>query len=283
MVLVLRARGFALPVRSDPALVRPIAAKAAPLVGHAILGLLIFNSDLIFLRYMRDEGTAGLYAAAYALVSFLLNVGTMFGVSLLPVFTRLAGDAPRQRQLFENSMAQVLTVALPVAAGGCLVAAGMIGLVFGPAYAASALPLQILIWSIVAAWMRTVNTYSLIALHQQSFVLRTTAWSAAINIVLNILLIPRWGMAGAAVATLATEALRTVIGLAYGIRFGLAMGFVPRLWRPLLATAVMAALLWFVPLPHVLVAIAAGAVVYGAVLFATGGIRFSGGRLALTV
>lgn len=180
-------------------------------------------------------------------------------------------------------MTQTLTVALPVAAGGCLVAGGLMHAVFGAEYAASALPLRILIWSVVAAWTRTVSTYSLIALHQQRFVLRTTAWSAGVNLGLNALLIPRWGMAGAATATLATEILRTLIGLAYGRRFGLALGFVPRLWRPLLGTALMALVLWFVPLPHVALAITAGAVAYGGALLVTGGIRFSGGKPALTV
>lgn len=283
MVLVLRRRGFTLPARYDPSLARPVLAKAAPLVGHAVLGLLIFNSDLIFLRFLRDEQTAGHYAAAYALVSFLLNIGVAYGVSLLPVFTRLAGDPPKQRQLYDDAMTQLLTVALPVAVGGFLVAGGLIGSVFGEGYAASTTPLRILIWSVLAAGVRTVGTYSLIALGQQSFVLKTTAWSAAINLVLNFVLIPAWGMPGAAVATLATEALRTVIGLAYATRFGLRFGWVRRLWRPLLCAAVMALVLEFVTAPHVALAIVMGAATYGITLMLVGGLRFAAGKPALTV
>lgn len=283
LALLLRARGFGLAVRRAPGVARPILAKASPLVAHAILGLVIYNSDLIFLRALRDAATAGMYAAAYTLVSFLLNVGVTYGNSLLPVLTRLAPEPERQRALYHTSMTQALTVALPVAVGGAMLAGGLMQAVFGAKYLAATAALRILIWSIVAAYVRTVTTYTLIAHHQQAFVLRTTVWSAVINLVLNLLLIPRWGMPGAAAATLATEALRTLIGLGYGSRFGFGAGFLPRLWRPLVATAAMALLLWKVEMPNVFAAVAAGVVAYGVVLLMTGGIRVREGRPALTV
>jgi O-antigen/teichoic acid export membrane protein len=277
--------GHRVGVSHAPATVRPLLTSAAPLVGHAILGLAIFNSDLIFLRAMRDARTAGMYAAAYTLISFLLNLGVAYGNSLLPVLTREGrhADPQRQRTLFDHAMIQVLTVALPVGAGGCLLAGGLMMLVFGDKYAEGIPALQVLIWSIVVAWVRNVVQMGLIARDKQSFVLRTSMWSAAANLLLNLLLIPRFGMVGAAVATLATETLRTVVAMTYSARLGLPFGVTRRLWRPVAATLGMAALLWLVPLPHVLLAVAAGAAAYGAALLATGGVRFTGGAVHLHV
>jgi O-antigen/teichoic acid export membrane protein len=283
LALLLRSRGYALPVRSDPALVRPVLRRASPLVAHAILGLIIFNSDLIFLRALRDAHTAGLYAVAYTLVSFLLNLGITYGNSLLPVLSRLAADPPRQRELYDSATAQVLALGLPIATGGCLLAMPLIVTVFGAGYAAAGPVLQILIWSVVASLVRTVVQMALIAHHEQGFVLRTSAWSAAANLVLNALLIPRYGMPGAAFATLVTEVVRTVIALVYAGRLGMPFGVARRLLKPLAATAVMALALWKLPLPNVGIAIALGILVYGVVLAMTGGITLVGGKPVLAV
>ena len=286
LLVALKRMGHALPLRLAPDVVRPVFTAAAPLVAHAILGLAIFNSDLIFLRALVDAGTAGMYAAAYTLISFLLNIGVTYGNSLLPVLAREgtdAADPERQRTLFDHAMIQVVTVALPIAAGGCLLASGLLGLVFGPTYLAAVPALQVLIWSIVVAWVRNVVQMGLIAKHQQAFVLRTSAWSAAANLALNLLLIPRYGMIGAAVATLATETLRTVVATVYSARLGLPFGVARRLWRPVIATSAMALVLWLVPMPGVLVAVAAGMMVYCLGLVVTGGVRFEKGRPHLHV
>ncbi len=52
LVLVLRRSGYRLPMRRDRALVRATLGAASPLVLHGILGLVIFNSDVIFLRWL---------------------------------------------------------------------------------------------------------------------------------------------------------------------------------------------------------------------------------------
>ncbi|MEO8620096.1 MAG: flippase [bacterium] len=281
LALVLKRFGYSLRLRRAPEVVRPLFLSAWPLVAHAVLGLAIFNSDLIFLRALKDARTAGMYAAAYTLISFLLNIGVTYGNSLLPVLAREGSDdadPARQRTLFDHAMIQVIAVALPLSAGGCLLADGLMHLVFGAKYVAAVPALQVLIWSIVVAWVRNVVQMGLIARHQQAFVLRTSVWSAAANFVLNVLLIPRYGMIGAAVATVATETIRTVVALVYSGRLGLPFGVTSRLWRPVLGTVAMAVALWLIPLPSVLVAVPVGVIAYAIVLVGTGGVRFVAGR-----
>jgi O-antigen/teichoic acid export membrane protein len=278
LVALLRRSGYVLPVRHDPGQVKPLFAGALPLVGHAILGLAIFNSDLIFLDVLKGERAVGVYAAAYTLVSFLLNVGVVYGNILLPALTREGVDAARQRTLFDTAMVQVLAAALPLAVGGYLLADGLIGLVFDPQFADGVPALRVLIWSIVVAWVRNVVQMGLIARDQQAFVLRTSVWSAVANVALNVALIPPFGLIGAAVATLATEIFRTVVAAWYAARLGLPFGVTRRLWRPVVAAATMAAALSVVPRVQVLLAIAGGAAIYVMVLLLTKGIRFDRGR-----
>lgn len=262
-----------------PATIRALLQRSWPLVLHALLGLAIFNSDMIFLRAFRDAASVGYYAAAYTLVSFFLNLGASYTMSLLPVFTRQRADGSAVRTLYHDSLAQALAVALPVAAGGCLVAHRLIELVFGQAYLAASLPLQILLWSVPAAVIRNVSQAVLIAHQRQGQLMYTAAWAAGINLMINLALIPKWGLAGAAAATLATEVVRTVLAARYTDRLGVTMPAMRRLVRVLTATMLMTAVTWWLAPASLVLTIGVGAVGYTLALMAVGALRWRGAAL----
>jgi O-antigen/teichoic acid export membrane protein len=265
--------------RLDPGAIRPLLARSWPIVGHSLLGLAIFNSDFLFLRAFRDSAAVGLYAAAYTLISFFLNLGAAYTMTLLPVITRLRDDPAEAKVLYDGSMAQVMTGALPVAIGGFLVAGGVIDLVFTPAYHASTLPLQVLLWTIPVALIRNVSQSALIGYGRQDQLLHTVAWAAAVNVVLNLALIPRWGMLGAAIATLATEVVRTMLAVRYAWRLGLPMTSPRRFVRIALAALTMGLAVWLAGALPVLATIAIGALTYGVALTVLGVLRFRRGAL----
>lgn len=243
------------------------------LVANAIVGLLIYNSDLIFLRIFRTPEEVGHYAAAYTLISFLLNLGMTYGQSLLPTFTRLKPDPAQQRSLYHAAMAHVYAGAMPLAVGGSLVAGGLLRLVFGPQFITASTALIILLWSIPVAFFRNVPQTALIAAGRQEWVFRFTLISAVLNLVLNLTVIPRWGMLGAALATLGTEVVRTAITLRGASRAGFPLPSPARFWRASIATvAMMAALLVLQP-GSVVASIFLGVLAYSAVLILVRGIR----------
>lgn len=248
--------------------------RAWPVVLHALLGLVIFNSDFFFLRLYRDSATVGFYAAAYALISFFLNVGNSYSLSLLPVIARAAEDPARQRQLYHGALAHVFAGTLPIAVGGTIVADRLIGTVFGVEYLPAVLPLQILCWTIPGAMFRGVAQSVLIAHGRQDHLLTTTAWAAAGNLALNVALIPVWGMAGAAVATLASASLRLALLIRLVRGSGLSLPSLGRFWRTLLAAGCMAAAVLTLRPPSVWLSIALGGLVYLVALYLMGGIRF---------
>jgi O-antigen/teichoic acid export membrane protein len=289
LVFVLARRGFRLRPEWNVAKAKPIFARAWPIVGHSLLGLMIYNSDLIFLRVMRSTEEVGLYAAAYTLISFLINLGVAYGTSLLPTLTRLGRGSAEEQALYGSAHAQVFAASLPIALGGTLVAAPLMSQVFGADYHASGLPLAILIWSVPFSLFRNVAIAGLVARDRQDQMLRTTVWAAVLNCVLNAAMIPFWGMAGAAIATLLTEVLRTVLALIYAREESLRFTGIARHWRACVAGAGMVGVLYLVR-PYGLWdgflmwgGIAIGGVAYVVALVAVGGIRFSGGRPSLQV
>ena len=200
-------------------------------------------------------------------------------MSLIPSITRVRNDAIAARTLFDGSMAQVMALGLPVMIGGILVAGPLVALIFGAGYGPSARPLQILLVVIPVALLRNVAQGVLLANERQDLMLHTVAWAAAANVVLNITLIPLWGMEGAAVATLATELARTVLALRYSRQLGLAMTPITRFARIALASIVMGVCVWLVADRPVYISIPIGGIGYVGALLAVGAIRLRRGAL----
>lgn len=259
--------------------VRPLVNRAVPYVGSTLLGLMIFNADLIFLRVLRGPESVGHYAAAYAPVSLVLNVGVAYALSLLPTLTRLGPDPSAQRELYHTSAAHVIAGALPIAVGGFVFAPAIIGLVFGAGYAAAALPLQVLMVSVPISAVRDVPVMAVLSKGREDLVLRVVAASATINLVLNATLIPRFGMLGAAVATVSTEALRFALSLGHARSLGFPTPALVRAWRPMAAALAMVVALLPVPRSNLLLGIPTGAVAYVLALALVGGIRRGPGGL----
>jgi len=271
--------GHRLVMRWDLSEAGPVVRQGSWLAANAIVGLLIYNSDLIFLRIFRTPQEVGRYAAAYTLISFLLNLGVTYGQSLLPTFTRLKPDPAEQRSLYHAAMAHVYAGAMPLAVGGSLVAGGLLLLVFGPQFVTAATALIILLWSIPVAFFRNVPQTALVAAGRQEWVFRFTLISAVLNLALNLAVIPRWGMLGAALATLGTEIVRTAITLRGAVQAGFPLPSPARFWRASVATVAMTAALLLVRPGPVVASILLGGLTYGAVLILAGGIRLRRGML----
>jgi len=272
-------QGIRLQAKFDWEAVRPLLAGAAPLVGSALLGLLIYNSDLIFLRFLRDREAVGLYAVAYTLVSFIANMGVAYFLTLLPGLTRTTEVLEEHRAVFHTATAHVFAVGFPIAVGGALLSAQIIDTIFGSGYGDSAAALRILVWAIPVSLLRDVPIMALLARGREDRILRLTAWAAALSIVLNLALIPPFGLIGAAAATVLTETFRMIVAVAAVRRYGIPLTGVQRFWKTIVAAGVMAALLVLISPGSMWIAVAIGAAAYVAALALLGGISLRPGAL----
>jgi O-antigen/teichoic acid export membrane protein len=282
ILLSLLARG-GLPLRPrlDMEVALPLLQRGWRMMIASLFGLALYNSDLIFLRWLRDTEAVGYYAAAYTLVAFCLNISIAYGLSLLPVLSGARQDARRRQALFETASAHVITFGLPVVVGGAIVAPAIVALVLGPTYQPTGDALRLLIWSLVPGILANLAVMGLISAERESEVLRAFAWTLGVVMVLDFVLISRFGIAGAAVATIIGESVRLLLVVLPARRAGFTLITFTRWWRPAVATTCMAGVLLLVHPAMLVVAIGLGVVAYAAALTATGGIRFR--RKALPV
>jgi O-antigen/teichoic acid export membrane protein len=135
--------------------------------------------------------------------SVLLQPAYFFVSSIFPL---LSGKSVDKRKLFKISLVIlgiILVVALPFIYG---TAPAMVAILAGKGYEVSATVLRILLGAMVFAYINHLIGFSLISKNGQKEMLVLGISSLVVNILGNLYAIPRFGIMGAAVVTVITEA-----------------------------------------------------------------------------
>lgn len=279
LVLLLKQQKYRIGFRWDITRALPIFKQALPILGQTLIVLLIYNSDLIFLRLFRDSESVGYYAAAYMLICFLANMGYTYGMSLLPTLTRLGTKTSDELSLYQTSIAHMYSVCLPITIIGCILASQIIKIGFGENYTHSILALQILIWCIPLSLLRVVPWAALIARGQQNDLFKIIIYSVITNITLNFLLVPKYGIVGAAIATVITETLSGLFMFKHASHNKLPFIALRRLCSPTVASLLMAGILIVFRHSNIFINLISGISIFCIALTMLGGIRFRKGQL----
>lgn len=115
-------------------------------------------------------------------------------------------------------------IALPMAFTVTLWATPIILTLFGNAYTESILALQIIIWSAVAMYVSNILGRTFIAANLQRLTMKIYIGAVIFNVVLNVLLIPKYSYIGASFTTVATEAFVVLTSLFFLRRYGYHLG-----------------------------------------------------------
>jgi O-antigen/teichoic acid export membrane protein len=208
----------------------------------------------------------------------LINLGIAYYANVIPAFTRVRDQPQALAELYRGALAPVVALALPIAVGGVLVAPAIIWTIFGEGYSPSIWPLRPLLVAAAFTCFRFVPLAALVVTGHRMRALWMNVVGAVVNIALNLVLIPRYGIVGAASATLATDTLRLVVCFALLTAVGLRPIAFAWLWRYVVAAAVMGAVVWPISTASIFVSVPVGAAAYALALLATGAIRFGAGR-----
>jgi O-antigen/teichoic acid export membrane protein len=107
----------------------------------------------------------------------------------------------------------IVTIALILGSGHTLIT-----LLYGVAYAGAVVPMYIVAFGVLAIGVtRVINTY-LRSINRQEFMAYILVVTAVLNVALNFVLIPRFGIAGAALASLVTYTLQAAAMLVVFMR-----------------------------------------------------------------
>jgi O-antigen/teichoic acid export membrane protein len=222
--------------------------------------------QVILLSKFANEREVGLFNAASQLLVPVSLVFQSAAISIFPAMCRgYQQGAQRLGVMTERLLELLLLVVVPSAVALCVFADDLLQLLYGKAeFAAAAPALQILVGAMVLRVFTQVLGRVLVASLQEKITLRILLVDTLASVVLGFLLIPTWGLLGAAVSTVLVRLLDVALHYvpvtrSLPQRLALEKG----LWLPLLATG-GALLYWLTPLQQPpLLALLIGGLLYG--------------------
>ncbi|MBL8161481.1 MAG: flippase [Anaerolineae bacterium] len=230
-----------------------------------------FRVDTIFLSGHVPDAHVGWYNVAYNLTLTLMTLSRTFNDAILPTLARQHANNPDSvRPWYYQSVRMILAVGLPVAVGGMLTAEKIVALLYQPEIAPAAIALAILVWDIPFVMYHSFCGNITQSINREDAAARVYFSLGVVNIVLNLILIPRFGIIGSAFATVLTD----LIGAAqfyFFLRkeFGAGLNF-KRLARLGLATIVMGLMIYLLFNLNLLIIVLTSAAAYLTLIWVSG-------------
>jgi len=191
---------------------------AFPLALAGILDSIIFYTDSLMLSAMRGASSVGLYGAAQRPLAATLVLPAVLAAALLPGMSRDSRTDPAAfAAAVSHSLKLAGALAVVLVAVVVPTAGGWVDLLFGRAYSAASPAMGWLAGAVGAVYLTTLTGHALVASDRQWMHLRFAAAGAALNVGLNLLLIPRMDFTGAALASLVSQVFMLTMEL-YALR-----------------------------------------------------------------
>jgi O-antigen/teichoic acid export membrane protein len=191
---------------------RGLQSSALPL-GFFMLALNMYTYiDTVILGIMRSNAETGWYSAAYRVYEGLTYAPSVLAAVLTPKLSFLfVHDRSGHGGLLTRGLAA--SAALGVVLGGITIwtAAPLVRIVFGESYAPAAAPLRILAGGSLLVFSTWILHAAAISINLDRRLFVTTTIGLSVNVALNVLFIPRWGIDGAAWATVLAEAVTVAL------------------------------------------------------------------------
>ena len=218
VLLFLSSKKFFRPkLKIDLRLWGNILRESLPQGIASVLVIIYFKIDIIMLSLMKGDAAVGLYGAAYKFLDLAIFIPAIFMISIFPLMSKFYSEnKERLKEIYQKSFYYLMLIAIPLAVCVTFLARPIILLMYGEKFTGSIAALQILIWAVVAIFASQVTGYMMVSINRQRLGMYIAGLGCAINIGLNLLLIPRVGFIGAAWATVVTETFLSM-ALLYGV------------------------------------------------------------------
>ena len=250
-----------------------------PTVPANVTGWVVASSDRYVISFFLGVTAVGIYSAAYILGNIPYMLSGLLSFVLLPTVSRLYDENKinEVKTYLSYTLKYFLALTIPFIFGTAILGKQVLSLFSTLEIAAQGH----YVVSIVALSTLFLGVYNVIA-HILILVKKTkiigAVWiiSASVNLGLNILIVPRLGVLGAAITTLVSYLLALGIVTYFSFRefrFNIELGFIT---KSLVASAVMSIVIWLIAPQSTLatmLTIAVGVFVYGLTLLLLKGFK----------
>jgi O-antigen/teichoic acid export membrane protein len=191
---------------------RSLLIASLPSGINVLLSTVLFRVDMLLLSLMVSTVAVGLYGAAYRLLESTLVLSYAVAVAMLPTLSRLSrSSVPSLAEAYEGAAKVIAIMLVPVGCVFALFAGVLIDTLYGAEYAPAASALRLLGGAAALYGVSHLGLYVLIAQSRQRVIPWITACVVVLNVSLNLVLIPRFSIDGAAFVTSLSELTLAVL------------------------------------------------------------------------
>jgi O-antigen/teichoic acid export membrane protein len=207
-----------------------------------IFGVFMTNIDSVIIGIFMSTKDLGLYAAAQKPISMLYLIPGFLYTGLLPFISKFVNDKDPKKiyTILKKSLILSLGIAIPIVVGGLIIAGPMIRVAYGAEYINATMTFQLLLLTLIPIFPGTILSATLLAEDKQKVFIKSSILGASTNIILDLLLIPTYGLAGSAIATIFAQIIANAI-LFIEIRKNYKINLLRDLAKMIVATCLMAA------------------------------------------
>lgn len=170
-----------------------------PLAAMLIFNLVYFKIDAIILAFFKPSVDVGIYGLSFRIFEFLIAIPLFLSNSIYPILASKTENIKNFLEFFQKYKLIFLTISFIVLALGWILSP-LLALI-NEDFSRSVLPLRILIVSLPLFFVTSLYQWALITLKQQKFLMVIYFANAILNIVLNLIFIPKYSYLASAVIT----------------------------------------------------------------------------------
>jgi O-antigen/teichoic acid export membrane protein len=265
--------------RSSVSIGRPSLAHARSLFDYSkyafisSVGGSFYNwMDVAIIGFFLTQSHVGVYEVAWRITTIVMLLSRAIAGTIFPQVSQWhAEDATKRiEELLPKAIAPSLFLVIPAFFGTVLLSRDILGLVFGKEYITGWLVLIILMGEKTIHSVHVILGRSLQAINRPDLAARAGIIAMLLNLVLNVILIWKFGIVGAAVATAVSFIANSLLHAYYLSRTISIQLPYRQIGGSILASTGMTVFIWAVQsiiaintLPQLFVIVALGAVVYG--------------------
>ncbi len=202
-----------------PSVIRHLLSLTPAFTAALIISKLYNNTDSLILGFLRGVGEVGLYSIpAKASTALQALIPMAFVITLFPAFSYYFDNSREKlKKIFEKSIGYLLMTAMPTALGLYILIPKILAFIW-PSYLEAARPFEIMTMALPFAFLSFPTGYFLNACNQPGKTTLNRGIGLAINIIMNIILIPRYGVLGAAISFAATNVIQFILDMVFVYR-----------------------------------------------------------------
>lgn len=192
-----------------------IIRYSVPLAATRGANVLDKHIDTILIGFFLNPLAVGFYTLGKQINAFLLGPARSLGFTISPTFgeQKARDELDRAARVYETALEHTLLLYVPAAAGVIVVAEPAVRIIFGEGWLGAVPVVQILSGFLLLQAVTNVTSDGIDYLGRARFRAIAKGVTSIGNFVLNVLLIPRFGVVGAASATVVTHSVYVLLNL----------------------------------------------------------------------